>query len=63
MTNNLQRFTVKEFQDDFDALFERVEKNRETLVIVDDEGREFLMTPYEKELEDLLHNNKNLDHG
>jgi PHD/YefM family antitoxin component YafN of YafNO toxin-antitoxin module len=59
----LPRFTVEEFQADFDALFERVEKNRETLVIVDDNEKEFLITPCEPELEAIIHSDKNTDHG
>lgn len=59
----LPRFTVQEFQDDFDNLFARVETNKETLVIIDDNGKEFLITPYEEELETLFHKDKNTEHG
>ncbi len=61
--SKLPRYTVKEFQDDFDSLFERVENNKETFIIVDENGREFVICPFDQELESLLLNDKNTNHG
>ena len=45
----MEVFTVKEWEDNFDSLLERVE-NGETIGIVDDEGRSAVMVPYDEEL-------------
>ena len=52
MTNDidqLQRFTVKEFQEDFDNLMNRVE-NGESFMIISDHGNA-VMVPYKEVIE------------
>ena len=61
--NKFPVFTVQEFQDNFDELFERVEKGKETLAVVDKDGNEFIITPYQRELEILLSDIKDGEHG
>jgi antitoxin (DNA-binding transcriptional repressor) of toxin-antitoxin stability system len=49
-------YTVKEYQERFDELMERVEKG-ETIGIVDEEGRASVMIPYntlDDDLKDLI---------
>jgi antitoxin (DNA-binding transcriptional repressor) of toxin-antitoxin stability system len=45
----MEVFTVKEFQERFDELLERVE-NGESLGIIDEDGRTAVMMPADKEL-------------
>ena len=45
----MEVFTVKEFQERFDELLERVE-NGESLGIVDEDGRTAVMMPADEEL-------------
>jgi len=45
----MEVYTVKEWEDNFDALLERVE-NGEHIGIVDEEGRAAVMIPYDDEL-------------
>ena len=45
----MKTFTVKEFQDDFDNLMNRVE-NGEHMMIVDEEGRKAVMVPADDEI-------------
>ena len=53
--NELQRFTVEEFQADFDTLIERVE-NGESLIITDGE-RNALIVPYNETIKFALDSN------
>jgi|LakMenEpi03Aug12_release.lakeMendotaPanAssembly.Ray.scaffolds.fasta_scaffold39356_7 hypothetical protein len=61
----MEKFTVEQFQKDFDNLFSRVE-NGETLIIEDDD-KKFLLSPYEvinddlKVLDEFVKNHKNHD--
>ena len=50
----MEKFTVEEFQSDFDALLERVE-NGESLIITSEHG-DAMMIPYSehKEADDLI---------
>jgi len=45
----MEVFTVKEWEENFDALLERVEDG-ERIGIVDEEGRAAVMLPYDDEL-------------
>ena len=45
----MEVYTVKEWEDNFDSLLERVE-NGEHIGIVDEEGRAAVMIPYDDEL-------------
>lgn len=45
----MKTYTVKQFQDDFDNLMNRVE-NGEHISIVNDEGRKAVMIPVDDEL-------------
>ena len=45
----MEVYTVKEWEENFDALLERVEKG-EHIGIVDEEGRAAVMIPYDDEL-------------
>jgi len=51
-------YSVKEWEENFDALLERVE-NGETVGIVDDEGRAAVMIPYDEELIRIYTENNN----
>ena len=48
----MKKFTVDEFQSDFDDLLERVE-NGESIIITSEYG-EAVMIPYDKNVEDLV---------
>lgn len=48
----MKKFTVEEFQKDFDTLMDRVE-NGESLMITSEYG-DAVMVPYNKEVEDLI---------
>lgn len=48
----MKKFTVEEFQKDFDTLMDRVE-NGESLMITSEYGNA-VMVPYNKEYEDLI---------
>jgi len=45
----MEVYTVKEWEENFDSLLERVE-NGETIGIIDEEGRSAVMMPYDEEL-------------
>ena len=55
MTNELQSFTVEEFQENFDALMERVE-NGESFIITSEHGNA-IMVPY-KEVVEIFEDSK-----
>ena len=48
----MEVFTVKEWEDNFDSLFERVE-NGETIGIVNEDGSAAVMMPIDNELKSL----------
>ena len=50
--DQLQSFTVEEFQEDFDNLMDRVE-NGESFVITSEYGNA-VMVPYSEEVEELI---------
>jgi len=50
--DQLQSFTVEEFQEDFDNLMDRVEKG-ESFVITSEYGNA-VMVPYSEEVEELI---------
>ena len=50
--DQLQKFTVEEFQENFDELFSRVEAG-ESFVITSEEGDSVIL-PYSKEVEELI---------
>ena len=54
----MEVFTVKEWENNFDDLLERVEKG-EHIGIVDEEGRAAVMMPYDDELLRIYTENKN----
>ena len=54
----MEVYTVKEWEDNFDALLERVE-NGEHIGIVDEEGRAAVMIPYDDELYRIYTENNN----
>jgi len=51
-TNLLQKFTVEEFQKDFDNLMNNVE-NGESLVITSEHG-DVVMIPYDDDVKELI---------
>jgi len=51
-------YTVKEWEENFDSLLERVEKG-ETIGIIDDEGRSAVMMPYDEDLMRIYTENNN----
>ena len=54
----MEVYTVKEWEDNFDDLLERVEKG-EHIGIVDEEGRAAVMMPYDDELLRIYTENNN----
>jgi len=54
----MEVFSVKEWEENFDSLLERVEKG-ETLGIVDEEGRAAVMIPADDELLRIYTENNN----
>jgi len=54
----MEVYTVKEWEDDFDALLERVE-NGERIGVIDEEGRAAVMMPYDDELLRIYTENNN----
>jgi len=54
----MEVFSVKEWEENFDSLLERVEKG-ETIGIVDEEGRAAVMMPYDDELVRIYTENNN----
>ena len=54
----MEIFTVKEFQDNWDELIERVEK-RERLGIVNEDGKSAVMVPADDELLKMYRDNNN----
>ena len=54
----MEVFTVKEWEDNFDSLLERVE-NGEHIGIVDEEGKAAVMIPYDDELYRIYTENNN----
>jgi len=54
----MEVYTVKEWEDNFDSLLERVE-NGEHIGIVDEEGRAAVMIPYDDELYRIYTENNN----
>ena len=54
----MEVYTVKEWEDNFDALLERVE-NGERIGVVDEEGRAAVMMPYDDELLRIYTENNN----
>ena len=54
----MEVYTVKEWEENFDALLERVEKG-EHICIVDEEGRAAVMIPYDDELYRIYTENNN----
>jgi antitoxin (DNA-binding transcriptional repressor) of toxin-antitoxin stability system len=54
----MEVFTVKQWEENFDSLLERVE-NGETIGIVDDEGRSAVMMPYDEDLMRIYTENNN----
>jgi len=54
----MEVFTVKEWEDNFDDLLERVEKG-EHIGIIDEEGRAAVMMPIDDELLRIYTENKN----
>ena len=61
--NNMHKFTVEEMQSDFDNIFEQIEIGQKSFIIVDDQNREFFITPYNEEMNALLGVHKDIDHG
>jgi antitoxin (DNA-binding transcriptional repressor) of toxin-antitoxin stability system len=54
----MEVYTVKEWEDNFDALLERVE-NGERIGVIDEEGRAAVMMPYDDELLRIYTENNN----
>ena len=54
----MEVYTVKEWEDNFDALLERVE-NGEHIGVIDEEGRAAVMMPYDDELFRIYTENNN----
>ena len=54
----MEVYTVKEWEDNFDALLERVEKG-EHIGVIDEEGRAAVMMPYDDELLRIYTENNN----
>ena len=54
----MEVFTVKEWEDNFDDLLERVEKG-EHIGVIDEEGRAAVMMPYDYELVRIYTENNN----
>jgi len=54
----MEVYTVKEWEDNFDALLERVE-NGEHIGVIDGEGRAAVMMPYDDELFRIYTENNN----
>ena len=54
----MEVYTVKEWEENFDSLLERVE-NGETIGIIDDEGRSAVMMPYDEDLMRIYTENNN----
>ena len=54
----MEVYTVKEWEDNFDALLERVEDG-EHIGIIDEEGRAAVMMPYDDELYRIYTENNN----
>ena len=54
----MEIFSVKEWEDNFDSLFERVE-NGETIGIVGEDGKAAVMMPYDDELVRIYTDNNN----
>jgi antitoxin (DNA-binding transcriptional repressor) of toxin-antitoxin stability system len=54
----MEVYTVKQWEENFDSLLERVESG-ETIGIVDDEGRSAVMMPYDEELMRIYTENNN----
>jgi len=54
----MEVYTVKEWEENFDTLLERVEKG-ETIGIIDDEGRSAVMMPYDEDLMRIYTENNN----
>jgi len=54
----MEIFTVKEWEENFDELFERVE-NGETIGIMGDDGEAAVMIPYDDELLRIYTENNN----
>jgi len=54
----MEVYTVKEWEENFDSLLERVEKG-ETIGIIDDEGRSAVMMPYDEDLMRIYTENNN----
>ena len=54
----MEVYTVKEWEDNFDALLERVE-NGEHIAVIDEEGRAAVMMPYDDELLRIYTENNN----
>jgi len=54
----MEIFTVKEWEENFDELFERVE-NGETIGIIGDDGKAAVMTPADDELIRIYTENNN----
>ena len=57
-TSTMQFFTVKEWEENFDELFERVE-NGETIGIENDNGERAIMIPADDELIRIYTENNN----
>ena len=57
-TSTMQFFTVKEWEENFDELFERVE-NGETIGIENDNGEKAIMIPADDELIRIYTENNN----
>ena len=54
----MEVYTVKEWEENFETLLERVEKG-ETIGIIDDEGRSAVMMPYDEDLMRIYTENNN----
>ena len=54
----MEVFTVKEWEDNFDDLLERVEKG-EHIGVIDEEGRAAVVMPYDDELLRIYTENNN----
>ena len=54
----MEVYTVKEWEDNFDSLLERVE-NGEHIVIMGDDGKAAVMIPYDDELYRIYTENNN----
>jgi len=54
----MEVYTVKEWEENFDSLLERVEKG-ETIGNIDDEGRSAVMMPYDEDLMRIYTENNN----